>query len=96
MFTLQVGQLSEHTGEDSLLLTASVADGSLSHIGSESGKVFLDTHDDIKTQFLGFCLNSMYLFKLILINIYMRNGLAHDYHLGESTFIFKSTRSDQE
>ena len=42
-----------------MILTASVSDGSLSHLGSESGKVFLENHDDIKSQFLGFCLKSM-------------------------------------
>ena len=52
----QVEQLSDHTGEESVILTASVSDGSLSHLGSESGKVFLEDHDDIKSQFLGFCL----------------------------------------
>ena len=52
----QVEQLADHTGEESVILTASVSDGSLSHLGSESGKVFLEDHDDIKSQFLGFCL----------------------------------------
>ena len=36
-----------------------MSDGSLGHLGSESGKVFLQDHDDIKSQFLGFCLKSM-------------------------------------
>ena len=57
--TFQVEQLADHTGEESVLLTASVSDGSLGHLGSESGKVFLQDHDDIKSQFLGFCLKSM-------------------------------------
>ena len=52
----QVEQLADHTGEESVILTASVSDGSLSHLGSEAGKVFLEDHDDIKSQFLGFCL----------------------------------------
>lgn len=51
-----VEQLADHTGEESVILTASVSDGTLSHLGSDSGKVFLEDHDDIKTQFLGFCL----------------------------------------
>lgn len=51
-----VEQLADHTGEESVILTASVSDGSLSHLGSESGKVFLEDHEDIKSQFLGFCL----------------------------------------
>ena len=56
----QVEQLASHTGEESVILTASVAEGTLSHLGSDSGKVFLETNDDIKTQFLGFCLKSEY------------------------------------
>lgn len=51
-----VEQLADHTGEESVILTASVSDGSLSHLGSESGKVFIEDHDDIKSRFLGFCL----------------------------------------
>ena len=58
VFIYQVEQLSETTGEESILLTASVSDGSLSHLGSESGKNFLDGHDEIKSQFLGFVLKS--------------------------------------
>ena len=61
----QVEQLADHTGEESVILTASVSDGSLSHLGSESGKVFLNDHDDIKSQFLGFCLKSMLYLTLL-------------------------------
>ena len=57
-FKHQVEQLSETTGEESIILTASVSDGTLSHLGSESGKSFLDGHDEIKSQFLGFVLKS--------------------------------------
>ena len=52
----QVDQLSDQTGEESVILTASVSDGTLSHLGTESGKVFLEGHEEIKSQFLGFCL----------------------------------------
>ena len=58
IFIHQVEQLSETTGEESIILTASVSDGTLSHLGSESGKSFLDGHDEIKSQFLGFVLKS--------------------------------------
>lgn len=51
-----VEQLATTTDEESVILTASVADGTLSHLGSDSGKVFLEDHEDIKSQFLGFCL----------------------------------------
>ena len=59
-FLVQVEQLSETTGEESILLTASVSDGTLSHLGSESGKNFLDGHDEIKSQFIGFVLKSKF------------------------------------
>ncbi|XP_060604748.1 sal-like protein 3 isoform X2 [Ruditapes philippinarum] len=51
-----VEQLAAHTDEESVILTASVADGTLSHLGSDSGKGFLEDHEDVKSQFLGFCL----------------------------------------
>ena len=38
-------QLADQTGEESLLLTASLSEGSLSHLGSESGTVFLEDHE---------------------------------------------------
>ena len=57
--SFQVEQLNSTTGEESILITASIADGTLSHLGTESGKYFLEDHDDIKSQFLGFCLKSM-------------------------------------
>ncbi|KAL4221330.1 hypothetical protein ACF0H5_019591 [Mactra antiquata] len=49
-------QLSTHTGEESIVLTASVHDGSLYHLGSEAGKGFLEGKDELKAEFLGFCL----------------------------------------
>lgn len=55
---LLVEQLSNHTGEESIVLTASVNDGSLSHLGSSTGKGFLEGRDEIKSQFLGYCLKS--------------------------------------
>ena len=66
---IQVEQLSETTGEESILLTASVSDGSLSHLGSESGKNFLDGHDEIKSQFLGFVLKSKSQFTISLTHL---------------------------
>lgn len=49
-------QLAAYTEEESIILTASVADGTLSHIGSESGKLFLRDNEEVKSKFLGFCL----------------------------------------
>ena len=50
-----------HTDEESVILTACVGDGTHSHFGSDLGKIFLDNHDDVKSQFLGFCLTSKYV-----------------------------------
>ena len=62
MFSIhQVEQLSDHTGEESIVLTASVNDGSLSHLGSITGKGFLEGRDEIKSQFLGYCLKSKFI-----------------------------------
>ena len=57
---LQVEQLAAHTEEESIILTASISDGTLSHLGSDSGKSFLSDHEDVKSQFLGFCLKRKY------------------------------------
>jgi len=54
----QIEQLSNHTGEESIILTANVHDGALSHLGSNTGKGFMEGRDDLKSQFLGFCLKS--------------------------------------
>lgn len=51
-------QLSSQTGEESIILTASVNDGTLSHLGSNTGKGFLEGRDEIKSQFLGYCLKT--------------------------------------
>jgi len=56
----QVEQLAAHTEEESIILTASVQDGTLSHIGSLSGKGFLQDNEEFKSQFLGYCLKSKY------------------------------------
>ena len=53
-------QLSAQAGEESIILTASTQDGSLSHLGSNTGKGFLDGRDEIKAQFLGYCIKSKF------------------------------------
>lgn len=53
-----VAQLAAYTDEESIVLTASVADGTLCHLGSDSAKAFLDDHEDVKSQFLSFCLKA--------------------------------------
>ncbi|XP_052764034.1 zinc finger protein 768-like isoform X3 [Mya arenaria] len=53
-----IEQLAAATNEESIILTASVADGTLSHLGSDSAKGFLQDHEDVKSQFLGYCLKT--------------------------------------
>ncbi|XP_052764932.1 zinc finger and BTB domain-containing protein 49-like isoform X5 [Mya arenaria] len=53
-----IEQLAVTTNEESIILTASVADGTLSHLGSDSAKGFLEDHEDVKSQFLGYCLKT--------------------------------------
>ena len=55
----------EHGGEDAVVLTASVSDGSLSHMGSHSGKNFLKQHEEIKSQFLGYCIKGNVSIKVV-------------------------------
>lgn len=55
-------QLYDHVGEEAVLLTASVSDGSSGYLGSESGKVFVEDHDEIMTQFLGYCMESKLIY----------------------------------
>lgn len=51
-----VEQLSEHTNEEVVFLTASSIDGKLYTSGSEVGKNFIEQNNDIKSSFLAFCL----------------------------------------
>ena len=57
---LQVEQLSEQVGEEAVLLAASITDGTFSHLGSASGKVFVEDHEEIRSQFVGYCLKSKF------------------------------------
>ena len=56
----QVEQLSEHTDEETVVLSANVTDGTLTHLGSKCGKIFLETEHSIQSKFLGFCLKSKF------------------------------------
>ncbi|XP_060606719.1 uncharacterized protein LOC132759009 [Ruditapes philippinarum] len=51
-----VEQLQDHAGEETLVLSANLTAGTLSHLESERGQGFLDMRDDIKSQFLTHCL----------------------------------------
>ena len=59
---IQIEQLASTTNEESIILTASIQDGTLSHLGSDSAKGFLEDHEDVKSQFLGYCLKSRLTF----------------------------------
>ncbi|XP_052786956.1 gastrula zinc finger protein xFG20-1-like [Mya arenaria] len=60
-----INQLACHTGEESVLISASVEEGTLTHIGSDFGKNFVDGHEEIKAQFLGFCLKRNQISKAV-------------------------------
>ena len=62
LYYCQIEQLSDQTGEESIILTASINEGTLSHLGSNMGKGFFEGRDEIKSQFLGYCLKSKYMF----------------------------------
>ncbi|WAR14444.1 ZN473-like protein [Mya arenaria] len=51
-------QLCSNTGEESIILTASANDGTISHLGTATGKGFLDGREDMKSQFLGYCIKN--------------------------------------
>lgn len=53
---LLVEQLSEHVGEESVLLSANISEGTLSHVGTRAGKGFLTDNNDVKRQYLSYCL----------------------------------------
>ncbi|XP_052821116.1 zinc finger protein 768-like isoform X2 [Mya arenaria] len=55
---LLLQQLSDHADDESLVLTAGVNDGTISQLGSGTGKGFLEGHEEIKSQFLGHCLKT--------------------------------------
>jgi len=57
VLNLQIDQLCLETGEEAVLLTASLKDGSFSNLGSDSGQDFLESNEDIKSKFYGFCIN---------------------------------------
>ena len=62
LIILQVEQLCEQAGEESIIITASLSDGSLSHLGSKMGNGFFEEREEIKSQFLGYCLKSKYMY----------------------------------
>jgi len=56
---LQIEQLSEKTGEETLVLSASLSDGTLSSLGSSYGRCFIQKENEIVSKFQSFCLKSM-------------------------------------
>ncbi|XP_053383094.1 uncharacterized protein LOC123541349 [Mercenaria mercenaria] len=55
-----VDQLARETQEESLVVATCLEDGTISHLGSELGKDFLEDSADMKSSFLGFCLKRKY------------------------------------
>jgi len=52
-------QLADNTNEESIILTANITDGTLSHIGSSDlARGFLEEYEDVRSQFLSYCLKS--------------------------------------
>ncbi|XP_060551776.1 uncharacterized protein LOC132713278 [Ruditapes philippinarum] len=56
-----VEQISSETEEETVVLSANLSDGSISYHGSELGRLFLDSHDEFKSQYLGFCLKRLHM-----------------------------------
>ncbi|XP_052764589.1 zinc finger and BTB domain-containing protein 24-like isoform X2 [Mya arenaria] len=52
--------LAEYTGDEALVLTACVADNTVSHLASSFGDRFLDGQTDLKAQFLRHCIRKKY------------------------------------
>ncbi|KAH3865665.1 hypothetical protein DPMN_028707 [Dreissena polymorpha] len=53
---LLVHQLSEHTGDETVVITANVTDYCHGYMGSSPGNKFLQQNTSVKEQFLNFCL----------------------------------------
>lgn len=54
-----IEQLNENTGEETLVLSANINEGTFSYLGSEYGKNFLKQEASIKPKFLGYCLRKL-------------------------------------
>ena len=63
-------QLSSETDEESVILTACLTDRTLCHLGSSSGKNFLEGREEIKKQFLSHCLRGT-------VHLECNMGLVH-------------------
>jgi len=57
MYLIQIKQLQSEGGEEVLVLSASVKEGSFSHLGSRKGLDFLYSRKDIKAQFFDYCIS---------------------------------------
>ena len=56
--TLQLEEMCKEAGEESVIMTVNLHNGTMSHLGSKVGKAFLDDREDLKTQFLSYCISS--------------------------------------
>lgn len=73
-----VEQLSKEAEEETVLLSVSTADGTLSHLGSLHGKDFLQNKDDIKFQFLTHCLKKKHT--AAFVNLPAEGSIPKDNH----------------
>ena len=76
-----------------MLLSASTADGTLSHLSSEHAEDFLQGKDDIKFQFLNHCLKSkqvVFVFSSTVVDrAYPTGGLWASIHTSVHMFVCK-------
>ena len=62
LYYLQTKQLSQHAGEESLVLTTNISAGTISSLTSMFGTGFLDHRSELKKQFITHCSKSEILF----------------------------------
>ncbi|KAL4218245.1 hypothetical protein ACF0H5_022981 [Mactra antiquata] len=84
-----IEQLSSHSEEEFVLLSVNVSDGSMTHVGSQSGKSFIQDHEDIQSRFLRFCLQANHLKQFN--NTSQRSPIPKTYSQSQSDLSITST-----
>ena len=54
LHVFQLEQLAE-SGEESIVITANIGEGTADHLGSNKGSSFLEARDELQRQFLSYC-----------------------------------------
>ena len=54
VYVFQLQQLAE-SGEESIVITANIGEGTADHLGSDKGSSFLEDKDELQRQFLNYC-----------------------------------------